>query len=353
MNNQAEKKGLEAYGLFRMTLGIAQLVGLGFSFFLLEFVIRYPASMRLRVFKEDILALIFLAVILRGLFHLCVGIGIVRLKAWTKLWLVWAWPIVLIINAGVVYAHFHDFMEQGYVSGMGVVVSWPKLVIYLGMVLLDYVYVGPRLGQIDNETVLETLGGRFSSRQVFAAVMVVVGFFCAVLYLSQPVKQGFHRGFYKSTGQLREDAPVRKVVRPQTRASRTQGPVTAQEGPTKRIDVETQTAGWQENKTGQERVVEKVKKGKGPRAFPYQAVLAVAASALIIFGFLVQLFGLSTRPWSHNAFLLSYSFMAVGFLLGAVHAFQDGRMGLLPVTLGCFLMTAGLAGRLVIQKQEL
>ncbi len=312
MINKNEKILLESYGLFRMVLGIAQLVGLCFSYFLLEFVIKYPSSQLLQIFDEDVIALIVLAVIIRGLFHLIVGIGIVRLREWSKIWICWGWPLILIINVGVFYVHYHDFNVSGQVSHIFEMVSFGKIFAYSLLIVLDYVLISSQISLFDSDSVLEEIGGRLQANKVFAIFVIVFIFFCAIMFLSHPIKKGFHRGFYKSSGKMSKGAtkkrvlvstPQKDVIKKQVEAN---DKIVLIEAKTKILKID------EKNTQGKIRLVEGKKKKKIRKGLPYRGMMAVVSSLCLIVGFLMQLFSISELSKQNDSLLFSYSRFSFG-----------------------------------------
>lgn len=110
-----------------MILGVGQLVGLTAGFFIVEWVIRYPKGDVSFVFDQDLVAVVYLAIFLRAVFHLVAGIGIARMSEWVKSWLIYGWPIVLIIAGGLLYTITSHWVESGRAESVFEFIVWPLL----------------------------------------------------------------------------------------------------------------------------------------------------------------------------------------------------------------------------------
>ncbi len=354
MNNQFKKRGLEIYGLLRMTWGIAQLAGLCFSYFLLEFVIRYPSSQLAHVFDQDVLAFIFLAVIFRGGFHLIVGIGIARFRKWVNFWIFWGWPFIVIINIGVFYVHFHDFSSQGYISSVAEMIKFGNLVFYAALIFFDCFFITAQMDSLDSDSALEDLGGRLQASKVFISFIVVLIFFCALLFLSNPLKKGFHQGFYKSRGKVSEAVSPKKVIVPKYKTDSKKYQVQAQgktmlvEGTVKEMRIDDQT------QTGSLKLLKKTKRKNIPKGLPYKGTIGACSGVSIVIGLLMQLFWVGSPGFqgSNSCLLAAYTFLSLGFLLGVVFAKYSDLTALFFLGVICFLISLATFGRLVMQGQN-
>lgn len=194
-------KLLPIYGIFRIILGIAQIVGLTTGFFITEMVVRYPQGSLSFVFDQDILALVYLAVMIRAIFHLVSGIGIAKCFVWAAGWLRYGWMIVILIVGGLLYTQFSHWVEIGLMKNLSDAVSWPKLGIYLCWIIFDYTVIIPSLEKpVDAQSVRVN---PMEGNQLGWVILGSTAFFVILLFLGKPIKQGFHQGYYR----IHEAAP--------------------------------------------------------------------------------------------------------------------------------------------------
>lgn len=355
MNNRVKKIGLEVYGLLRMALGLAQLVGLCFSYFLLEFWVTYPAGELIRVFDQDVLALIFLAVILRGVFHLIVGIGLARLRTWVNYWIVWGWLILTIVNLGVLFVHLQAFQVFGSAAGLQEVVHWGHLLVYCLLVIFDGSVVAALVAGFESDSVVEDAGGRLPGKAVFGVFVGIGIFFCAILFLGKPLSQGFHQGFYKSRGKVSASAPVKEVLVPKRQPLQGSQTVRSAEATVlveaKRtilpIDARVQTGGLKKIKGAQKSLVKGVS---------YRMIIGVFSASGIVLGLLFQLFSLGVKGpgvgslGSNPGLTVGYFLQAAGFLLGAVFFWGTNFSVVVGTACVSFCVATGIVARLISQR---
>jgi hypothetical protein len=179
----------ECYGLFRIILGVSQLIGLFFAYFLLEKILKYPDQAVVFAIDADMIALIYLAVIIRGCFHLFAGIGILRESHWLNWWLRAGWFFLLLINTGLVQTFYIEWRQDGYISNIGQIISVPGIIIVLIWMLCDLFFL-PNFIK-DKEP------GPMRINGVSGIVIAAVVFFSLLFFFGRSVKQGFHPGFYK------------------------------------------------------------------------------------------------------------------------------------------------------------
>lgn len=204
MISRIEKYTLEAYGLLRITLGVAQIVGLCASYFFLEFILKYPLQNVSFVLNEDIIVLTYLAIVFRALFHVFAGIGVARLSNRVRMWLLFGWPIMFVVTIGLGYTIAQSWILEGKASTLFEVLAWPKLFLYCLFIVLDWVWVNNAIARFNQAKSNEKNGGTLKLNQIMIFLFLAVCFFVILIFLGKPMRQGFHQGFYKSRGVVQK-----------------------------------------------------------------------------------------------------------------------------------------------------
>jgi len=204
MNLMFKKNGIVIYGLFRMIIGIAQIVGLSAGYFLTEFIVRYPNKSSVFIIDQDLIVLIYLTVFIRGAFHLTAGIGIAMLKEWGRKFLKFGWPAVLCVNLCLTLFLYQDWNREGFVHSYWQIMAWPKIFLYFSIIFLDYFVINKFIEEVNKDRErLDESGGRIEILKIRMIFITSVIFFILLIFLGKPIKQGFHKGFYKSRGEIR------------------------------------------------------------------------------------------------------------------------------------------------------
>ena len=202
MQLKEKKLFLEGYGILRMALGVFQLVGLLFGYFFYEWIVKYSCSVVPVVFQSDIIVLIYLAVLVRSIFHIIVGAGIARIENWSRYWFIFGWPFILCVNGGIAYSLYQQWQFVGVVDGGFLqVLIWPKLFILFFVVLFDWFFVNTAIRKMNKDKQFFKEEDRIESKQlsvVFFSIVILLG---TVLFFGGPIKKGFYRGYYKVSGQ--------------------------------------------------------------------------------------------------------------------------------------------------------
>jgi len=335
-----KKMFLEYYGIFRMIIGIAQLAGILAGYFLLEFVLRYPKGAVVNLFDRDILVLTYLAIFLRGIFHTITGIGIARVKLWGRGWLIFGWPIVMIITFGLVYTTVQEWITAGLITGFLEGLAWVQLLIYLAFISFDYFYVNKGLLQINQgEMEPEIADSGVEVKHVTALFIVAVLFFSTLIFLGKPMSQGYHKGFYKSgkqkTTTKRQVPLTTKAVKADTQKTidttiqkglKPQRPVLTKPKIVSLSVEEEQSVDLKEKTTSG-----KIKRTQPKKTFPYRKMIGFVGGFFIIAGFIFQLLEINTgKATSASSFIL----LAIGFFLWIVFGTSSKIMA---VTLTSFI----------------
>ncbi len=310
MNTGTKKVILEVYGLMRMTLGAAQIVGLTAGYFIYEWIVRFPPQAKLYVLDQDIVILTYLAVFLRGMFHVIAGIGIARIKKWARNWLLYGWSITIIITTGLTYTIFHEWLIAGFVGEFSQMVNFYKLLIYAAVVVFDFVFINNAITQLHQDRDFQENMKTIEVKKVASLFFIVVLFFSLLLYLGKPVKQGFHIGYYKSKGQ--RSSAFQKVQ------------VSGGED-----DAQSKILAQKKIISNKRKVSEGLRKASGLKAggpeegIPYRTLIGFMAGICVILAFLFQAFELSRFKNVRNISLSCYIFLCVGFFLWIVYGISS------------------------------
>lgn len=326
------------YGLARMILGVAQLVGLTAGFFIVEWVIRYPQGSVSFVFDRDLVAVVYLAIFLRAVFHLVAGIGIARLSEWVKFWLMYGWPIVLIVVGGLLYTIMSHWVELGRAQSVFEFIVWPKLCIYFMFVAFDYFYI---LKQLD----IMTQSSTFSEKDIPDAKMIgavlfgLVLFFVVLIYLGKPIKQGFHQGYYRIKEVDNTLVETKELVQEkiEKKASLDKKPF---------INVNVAHKETKEEKEAIDKELEE-KKPPAPNPnisedLPYRTVFGYLGGLAIIAGFIAQLLCIY-RQQELFQFIYSFLMLSAGFFLLLVYGMSNKLMPVLFLAFFALSSTVSMA----------
>jgi hypothetical protein len=316
---------LQGYGFARLVLGVAELVALFSAYFFLEVILRYPSQITRYVLSEDMIALVYLAMLFRSLFHIVVGIGLTRVQSWVRVWLYIGWMMMALIAFGLAQTMFHDWQEAGYVSSFSSVFSSTGVVLFLLWTALDVFLIAPRIN-----TWSEKPGFCVTHQQLVWVAIAAGLFFTFLLFFGRPIKQGFHRGFYKVRAA---DVRMGKTISaptmvPENKADTAASATTAPGTPSDQIER------MQTGPAEQSRIAAKVippasggNRTAESRGLPYDDLIGVFGALFLIAGFGLQIY----RVWKdRNADGMSWS--GIGCLVGGF----------------AFLFVYGLAQRLGI-----
>jgi len=313
MNTGIKKVILEVYGLLRMTLGAAQIVGLTAGYFFYEWIVHFPPQAKLYVLDQDIVILTYLAVFLRGIFHVIAGIGIARVQKWARNWLLYGWSITLIITIGLAYTIYHEWSIAGFVGGFSQVISFYKLLLYAAVVVFDFVFIKNAITQLHQDRDFKENMKTIEVKKVASLFFIVVLFFSLLLYLGKPVKQGFHKGYYKSKGQRSSALQQVKVSGGEDNA-------------------QSKMLAPKESASGDRKVNEGLRDALGLTAggsvqgIPYRTLIGFMAGICVILAFLFQAFEISHLKNTRNISLSCYVFLCVGFFLWIVYGISSRIM---------------------------
>jgi len=213
MDLKTKKSILEVFGIFRMILGIGQIIALCAAYFLLEFIVQYPKGLELLIIDEQVLVLSYTAILMRSVFHTVAGIGIAKIQDWVRPWIAYGWAIMVIVATGLVYSLFSSWQVDGYVDGIGEVFNWNNCIVYFVFIMVDLFFVIPTIGFFNRQTNIdETIGLRLGVQKISGIFFVTILVFSSLFFLGQPVKQGFHQGYYKTRGQRADEGLNVKIL---------------------------------------------------------------------------------------------------------------------------------------------
>jgi len=323
MNLTKRKIILEFYGIIRMAIGIAQLVAMCGSYFLLEFVINYSSNSHSYVFDEDILLLMAIAVIFRSIFHVLVGIGIARLKQWAKYLLIFGWPIISIITLGLISSMYQNWLVNNNINHLGEMIHWPKLFIYISLIIFDYLFVITSLNLIDkDQNFIKESGGLIEIKSLTMLFFIIVLLFSVLIFFGKPIKQGFHKGYYKSKGEKkRVDKKVTVIKKAKREMQKNvnleslkskEAEVNKQIIEVKKEDVSIIDNTKLHNEIKTKKIIRD--KGKNNRDVPYSLLLGYGGGICIVLGLFFQFSQIRKSKTINKAFVICYVFIGVGFL---------------------------------------
>ncbi len=333
-----KKLALEVYGLLRMSVGVAQFVGLLFAFYMLDFIIKYPSGALLFVLDEDFVALMSLAVLFRSIFHIVSGIGIASMQKWVRPWLFFGWLFILIIHFGLAFSLFESWKEQGYVSHFLEVFSLVKLFAFLGLIVFDVTFVQSVIGQYHQTSDLTDEMKPLGGRRIGFSFAVVVICFVVLLFFGRQLNGGFHKGFYKSSDT--------KVLKPKRMSESSQKVSTklSIEG-LNRSEIERR----QESPTAMEVVQQQKKtvKTKGleprksnlPTELAYLKMIGWLGGICLIFGFLFQIFEINNDEMQGRG-VRSAGFFIVAFCFWIIYGLGLKSSILVASCVGCLLLSS-------------
>ena len=342
MDSKARKLILEVYGLGRMILGTGQIVGLTAGYFLVEFVVRYPPNSILYVIDQDVLALTYLAIFLRSLFHIVVGVGIARIRHWARVWLFFGWPIVGLITFGLVHTVLQDLVLDGFIKGAAEALSWGKLLLYLAVITFDMTFINLAIVAINKERTSDgQLQEGMEAKKISSVFFAAVLFFVVLLFLGRPIRQGFHQGYYKKSGkkvsstrqlQAKRGVGAERLDKPES-LKKKQDEKLAEELFDKpkvvSLIVEDQKRVGEVARTEKQKTAGS-SEDKLRRTTPYRAMMGYVGGIFIATGLILTLLSVRGDQSSGQISGTSFVLLGVGFFLWIVYGFTSN---VLPVAL--------------------
>jgi len=352
LNNK--KYLLEAYGLIRIVLGVAQIVGLFSAYFLLEFIVKYPKEAFLYVIDEDLIALTYLAILFRGIFHLISGIGIARCRNWIKVWLYCGWALMGIITYGLIFTLCSKWIDLDYISRTSEAISFLRLFIYLSVVFLDLSFVCKTVSLIEGEYFgFSEKEPRLEFKKIFIFCFMVVVFFALLLFLGKPISKGFHKGYYKTRGDhhTKKSVSVKKTPVVKSYSSNSLDYTGMQKKSLASSSAKVEPQAIKETKAtffsiGEEHEVKSSDDNnvvdlstaavKGERSFspeksfPYNSIIGYAGSFCLALAFLLQAFHAAGIKTLNSQALISFVLFCVGFVFLFVYGIS---LKLTPITI--------------------
>lgn len=318
MTDQVKRLLFEIYGLFRIVLGIAQLIGLFFAYFLLEVTLNYPAAVTVYTLDQDMVALVYLAIVMRGGFHLVSGIGILRCSMWAAWWLRAGWPLICLINVGLAQTFYFEWMKSGRIDNIFSALSPAGVALMIVWVCLDMFVVSRWAGSTQKQ-----YNSSFVSMPAAGISGIVVGaivLFSLLFFFGRGVKQGFHRGFYKV--RATHTAPQTALVE-----RNAPGPAVTRSKAESRVKPPLKNGGQLSTPTPQaeagHEIMATVKPGSGlvknivaeSRELPYKEMIVIFAAVFFVSGLATHVYKAwkeqHVSGWSWNSLIL----LSVSFLL--------------------------------------
>ena len=317
------------------------MVALSAGLFLNEFILRYPSDNSLYIFDEENVALLYLAVVLRSLFHIVAGVGIARIKLWVRGWLFLGWPITAIVTLGVSHALYQSWLEEGFVSQFLQSFAWLNVFLFMGWIGFDLFFVNNVIKKYNEDKAVQDVLKPIEGKKIAVILFIAVFSFCVLIFLGRPIKKGFHKGFYKSTGEISEKGQMKKVV---TAATKKQPSVEessqkdAAAKPSKQqppLDLSFSTPKVvalpvDEGKVTEEaKIILDEKKGKQERGFPYRQLIGFAGGLCLMAGFLWQLLEIQQKN-TNKLSVVSYLLFSLGFFSWIIYGISSK---ILPISL--------------------
>jgi len=326
---------LEIYGILRMILGVGQLAGIFFGFFLIEFVVSYPNGIFLNVFDKEAMAITYMAVFFRGLFHLFAGMGIARIKDWGRSTLIFGWPLMIVVSFGVFFTLYSSWSRMGEVQTFSQIIAWPKLFVYIALVCFDWIIICPFIDSV----VLESRDNKraetgITVSHVTSIFFITLVLFTVLLFLGKPIKQGFHKGFYHSSGSKVEKGLKRELKTIQRKKGIKKAPTGNFQEKIREIpEVLVETDIHMADPTGDPKravmalqsVDKKTRRVKG--ALPYQNILGIMGGLFLSLGFVFQIL-----DQDQKLSLSGMLFVTLGLITWIVYGFI---LHLWPIIVGC------------------
>ena len=352
MDAKLKKLFLETYGLLRMILGLGEIVGLTGGYFITEFIVKWPSGASSYIFDEEILLLIYLAVFFRAVFHFVTGVGIARLKVWGRWWLLCGWPVVLLITLGLALTLGHDWFSHGYITQLGEVFSWPRLFLYLAIVGFDYAFVSRHIkfaNQSDHFE--EEWGARLEDKNITVICLMTVVSFCVVLFLAKPIKQGFHEGFYKKSGEkvIQEVARAKSETIPEPADHSRKQPSLPSPMIVHKVDVEVQDLDSNPPREAPEKLAVVIKDEPLDKGSPLRLMIGFLAGLCFVAAFFYDMMSLIQGGSHKSATPSFYLLMALGFFLWIIYGWS---LGLMPVYITAIPAAILCIGVLVLKQKE-
>lgn len=345
MDLKAKKIFLEIYGVFRMALGVGQIVGLFSGYFLLEWIARYPLR-ALYVIDEEGVALVFLVVLLKGAFHIAAGIGIARFKAWARWWLLYGWLIVALMTYGLVSSLAQDWIDAGMIAYASEVFIGSRIFIYLAVIIFDCTIVSSLMKDVDEDfDTSEGVGVRLEGKKIGSFLIAGVFFFMVLLLFGRPIQKGFHQGYYK----LKEGSVIKTPKNYQSSLTVTTTTVRVQKKEAKakasldvlepqRIAIVVENPKIEKEELASKVALEPMKK-EIKKEIPYRSVFGFLGGFLIFIGLLFQMFD-EKKEGEELGIPLPYMFLCLGFLFWVVYGLSIKQPALAFTSGMIFLLCA-------------
>jgi len=150
-------------------------------------------------------------------------------------------------------------------------------------------------------------------KKVASLFFIVVLFFSLLLYLGKPVKQGFHKGYYKSKGQ-------RSSALQQVQVSG------GEDYARSKILVQKKSVSSDRKVSKGLRKAFGFTAGGSGEGIPYRTLIGFMAGICVILAFLFQAFEINHSKNTRNISLSCYVFLCVGFFLWIVYGISSRIM---------------------------
>ena len=352
-----KKQFLECYGIFRILLGVSQLVALVGGYFLLEWTIRQPSSQVAYIVDKDILALTYLTIIVRSIFHLVIGIGITRIQQWARSWIFFGWPIMILITWGYNHSLYQDWAADGLVTNIVSVVSWFNIILYFSFIAFDYIFISEQIKKISHDRqLIKGEQGRIETKKIAVVFLLSMICFSFILYLARPVRDGFHQGFYKTSAKSSDQGKTVKTLKKRSAQKSRIQPNRVIE----KVKIDEVKQIIQDEVIVQEKVIKVEQRGvrskmlqqkrkeEVKRGMPYQKFIGFFAGICIILAFLVQAMEVRKTQMIKDSVFTSYTLLAVGFFLWCFYGLM---LKLIPIYIPSLIIFI-ICAQIVLKKMS-
>lgn len=327
MSLQSRKHILEVFGLCRLVLGLAQLVGLTAAYFLTDFIIQYPDLVVRFAINENMIALIYLAIFIRIIFHIIAGIGIARIKPWVNAWLYYGWPVMILITYGLAHSFYEEWQLLGYVNKLIDIINIPKLLVYIFFIAFDLVFVTQSIKQLNmNHKTIPSLGGNMQLKNIIFISLVAIFAFIVIMFVAQPMREGFQQGFYYGHGNKHDPkGKLQQVLQPSEKVSSVNKKSILEvnkkkEGLAPQAEITSELIVKDEKIDQESQVVEDEKKTIVPKGIPFKKYIGFVAGIFILAGLFCQFID-RKNGGSKLVSIASFILLSVGFLCWTMYGF--------------------------------
>lgn len=194
------------------------------------------------------------------------------------------------------------------------------------MVIFDVTFVARSLRALNTGPEARPISG-LSARSVGVIIFLTVLVFSLLMFLGRPLRDGFYKGFYKTSGKwdrqgervitLRESFPPETKIKKEEsmRSTDQQEHATSVSPETRRAVTPLRT----DIPAGDSYTIEKTQKGLTQSGMPYVILLGFAAGICMMMGFLMQIWHMHQSHLKRDLSLSMIGLLGFGFLLWGLY----------------------------------